>query len=1062
MPERASALVTILFTDLVGSTELLSRAGDESAQRIFRAHHSLLASTAADHRGEEVKWLGDGLMVAFASTLDALRAAIAMQQASRRPVEGEVLSIRVGLNAGETMRDATDYFGTPVVVARRLCDKAEGGQILCTETVVGLLAGRSEFAFTDLGKLALKGVPEPVAASEVRYEAAESNILAARVAMVGREAELSRLSARLAEAAAGRGGLAMLTGGAGIGKTRMLEELAERAAHQGTTVLSGACFESEWAPPYAPFADALGAYLATADPEELRADLGAGAAPLAQLVPVVRQVLTDVGDPAPVQPDEERFRLLDAVAQFLLARARRAPVLLCLDDLHWADKGTVAMLRHVARTAAHSRVLLLGAYRHDEVGRGHPLADALGALPRETDYESVALAGLGAEGVSQLLAELGEHEVSERVGAAWARETDGNPFFVKELLHHLFEEGHLIRGPDGRWTTDRPLRELTLPKGVRDVLVRRLSRLSEPTGKLLTVASVFEGPFAFETLAAVAGLDEDDALDALEGALAAQVLAPAGGADTYGFAHNLFRHTVYDEVSAPRRVRYHRRAAEALEAAYGERPTPAQAGEMAAQYHASRSLPGAERGVGPALLAADHSEAVGAFPKAEAFLRIALDLLPADDDRRPRLLGRLGTTLAWALAFEDAAATAAEAGQAIAAAEGAGAAAEYLSAAAYTCAMAGGVPYAWGLASQGLGLPGERRDVAWARLVAFDHQRRETEDPDHPGIPLDTPDRGEAARILRDAHLDPLGPAPMEAVFGSRDEALASSNLGVLSYWAGEYAGTLPRLEAEAERALARGQITRAARCWAIIGMVQCALGHLDDARHGLDEAHALAARVGQPNFTVLQAQEMLTGAFDEGFEELIATLTPLTATNTPALAWALGPLYAYLLRASARLGQDQPALRYLGLLAPWLERAPAWTVGFPAMACHAAEALWTLERLDHAAVVEYAVREKVILPDFRSPMVDGRLALARLCALQGRHEETEKWLGEARRVLDEQGALPLLAICDFDEALTLSRRGGPRDAERARPVLERARSQFEDLAMTGWLHRADEMLARL
>jgi len=202
-----------------------------------------------------------------------------------------------------------------------------------------------------------------VAACEVRYETASNSILATRVAMVGREAELSRLSARLVEAAAGRGGLAMLTGAAGIGKTRMLDELSERAARHGTTVLTGACFESEWAPPYAPFADALAAHFADADPEELRTDLGAGAAPLGQLVPALRQVLPDLTDPAPVQPDEERFRLLDAVAQFLLARGRRAPVLLCLDDLHWADKGSVAMLRHVARTAAHSRVLVLGAYR---------------------------------------------------------------------------------------------------------------------------------------------------------------------------------------------------------------------------------------------------------------------------------------------------------------------------------------------------------------------------------------------------------------------------------------------------------------------------------------------------------------------------------------------------------------------------------------------------------------------------------------------------------------------------------------------------------------------------
>ena len=256
--------------------------------------------------------------------------------------------------------------------------------------------------------------------------------------------------------------------------------------------------------------------------------------------------------------------------------------------------------------------------------------------------------------------------------------------------------------------------------------------------------------------------------------------------------------------------------------------------------------------------------------------------------------------------------------------------------------------------------------------------------------------------------------------------------------------------------------INRAARCHAFIALTQCPLGHLEEARHGLEEAKALAARVGQPNFNVLQAQEILASAFDEGFEDLVALLTPLTTANIPALAWALGSMYAYLARASARLGQDQDALRYLGLLAPWLERAPAWSVGFATMACHAAEALWALERLDHAAVVEYAVREKVIEPDFRSPMIDGRLALARLCALQGRHEEVEKWLGEARRVLDEQGALPLLAICDFDEALMLARRGGPRDAERARPLLERARSQFTDLGMTGWIGRAEELSKRL
>src|SRR2546430_8067544 len=133
MTERASGLVTILFTDLVGSTELLARAGDEEAQRIFRAHHDLLAKTAAAHGGEEVKWLGDGLMVAFPSAGDAVRCAVAMQQASHRPVHGASLSIRGGLHAGEALRETADYFGTAAGIARPLCDRAHAAPIPGTQ-----------------------------------------------------------------------------------------------------------------------------------------------------------------------------------------------------------------------------------------------------------------------------------------------------------------------------------------------------------------------------------------------------------------------------------------------------------------------------------------------------------------------------------------------------------------------------------------------------------------------------------------------------------------------------------------------------------------------------------------------------------------------------------------------------------------------------------------------------------------------------------------------------------------------------------------------------------------
>jgi len=196
--------------------------------------------------------------------------------------------------------------------------------------------------------------------------------------------------------------------------------------------------------------------------------------------------------------------------------------------------------------------------------------------------------------------------------------------------------------------------------------------------------------------------------------------------------------------------------------------------------------------------------------------------------------------------------------------------------------------------------------------------------------------------------------------------------------------------------------------------------------------------------------------------EEISAAVTPLTAQVIPALAWLQGGFYAWIARIAARLGQPDEALRCLGLLMPWLERAPAWWIGLPSMASHAAEALWVLERDDHVELVERALREKVIAPDFRNMGVDGRLALARVCALTGRNDEALSWFAQAREVLTEQGARPLLAITDYDEALMYARQNGPGDAEAAGPLLERARAQFETIGMNGWIRLADQLEAIL
>ncbi len=682
--------VTVLFTDLVNSTELMQRAGDEAAQRIFKAHYQVLREAVAANGGAEVKSLGDGLMVAFNAAADAVRCAINMQQSSRRAVAGEHLAIRVGLNVGDAFRDEGDLFGTPVVVARRLCDTAAAGQIRACAAVAHVLAGRQAFSFRDLGPLELKGITEPVQACEVVFERDEPNAILSRTPFVGRSSEVARLHQGFEDAKAGRGGLVMLVGEPGIGKTRTFDEFGEWVEASGGRVLRGRCFEGDWAPPYGPFAEAIERNSRDGDPDELRQDLGSGAGAIARLVPALRERLGDIPEPETLKPDEERFRLLEAVAQLLHCASLRAPLVLFLDDLHWADQGTITLLRHVARGATTQRLLVLGAYRDVELDRQHPLADALSAIRREVEYERILLKGLDQEDVRALLSTLAEQDVNAALVHAISDETDGNPFFIREVLAHLVEDGKLYR-EDVQWKSSATsIADLGIPEGVRQVITRRLSRLSGDANKIMTASSAFNGGFNFLTLSLVTGLDERTTLDAVDEALDAQLLRPTGQFDHYDFTHALIRHTLYSEMNPSRQVRLHRQIAEAYEQRNQDQASRERhAAEIAYQFHRSAAITGSERGVEYAFIAADRAEAAYAHDDAVHFLRIGLDLLPEDDPQRPRLLARFATALAWALRFDEAVSSAINAAESIAASEGSEAAAEFIVQAGFALFAAG-------------------------------------------------------------------------------------------------------------------------------------------------------------------------------------------------------------------------------------------------------------------------------------------------------------------------------------------------------------------------------------
>jgi class 3 adenylate cyclase len=526
-----SGTTTFLFSELIDSTQHLQTVGDEMGERSFRAHHKLMTEAITGCGGQELQWLGDGALAVFSSAVDAVRCAIAMQRTARRPVAGTRFELRIGVHTGEALRREGGYFGTPVVVARRLCDRSSSGQILCSALIAELLAARKGFSFQKLGKLELKGIPAPLETCEVVYQRNDPAALLSRTPFVGRAGHLSRLAAKLEEASNGRGGVAMLVGEAGIGKTRIVEEFADHAQQRAAIVLRGACYEGEWQPPYGPFAEAISEYARQADPAVLASVLSGNSSTLLKVAPALREWVTTSTEAPAMDKEEERFRVLDSVAQFFIAVARRGPLVLVLDDLHWAERGTVSVLAHVAHFVSSNRILLIGAYRDAEINRTHPLAAALAEMRRRAGFDSFALKGLGGDELAALLGMIGDSDAPHELVEAIGSETGGNPLFVREMLLHLVEKGELFE--DGRWTSHFTVGELAITEGVREVIGRRMLRLSDPGRELLSVGAAFNGAFPFDIATRVAGLEEEAGLSAIDEAIEAKLLRSANQPDRF-------------------------------------------------------------------------------------------------------------------------------------------------------------------------------------------------------------------------------------------------------------------------------------------------------------------------------------------------------------------------------------------------------------------------------------------------------------------------------------------------------------------------------------------------
>lgn len=1067
----ATATVTVLFCDVARSTELAVTLGPD-ADAVRRSYLALLSESVRRHRGVEVKGLGDGLMAVFRSAPDALGSAVEMQRsisALDRRHANLGLELRVGVATGEATEERGDWFGRPVIEASRLCDVSRPGRILAA-ALTARLDTAAEVDAAATRSVVLKGLPESVEVVEVPWSplhAGDAPVppgLAGDdpTAFVGRAVELDVLLRAWKQAAGGTRQLALVSGDPGIGKTRLTSEVARQAAAEGGLILYGRCDE-DLGVPYQPFAEALAGLAGSRGLDALRSAAEHRAADLAPLVP---ELLDGPGaGREDLEPGEARYRLFTAFAQVMATLSTATPLVLVLDDLHWASPPTLLMLRHLARSPDPTAILLLATYRGTELRRDHPLAAALADLRRDTSVERIVLGGLDADEVGRLVATRAD-DATLRWGPDLPRtvhrETGGNPFFVGEVLAHLAES----KPPDD----GAPLSELSavgLPEGVRDVIGRRLTRLSEETHGLLAVAAVVGQEFDVGLLLSVG--DATAGLQALDEAHRAGLLTDRPGG-RMGFSHALIRRALIDELSRPRRALLHRQVAEGLAATeQAEIHATALAHHFAEAAFDGRVAPAADW----ALVAARQAVDGLAPEEAVTTLERALEMLDTasspDRLRRARVVGALGEAMMMAgRDWDDVRARALEASND---ARRAGSAVDLARAAvlyADLVDVGSPDPRARDLGYEALDVLGDDHPELRARLLAG---------LAYPALLF--PDEDDLLETVTEATRLAESSGDVEAMRAALRARSFAMRLTGRAREALEHAEAAMALsERLGHRRLLFDSVQRSL-------LTSLMLGDRDTAGRRLDRLVALGEEAGGSMASAaaghVTALALHDGRFDEAEATLGVQLQPWETPNRDTLNIHAGQMVALtrergsmsslrdlvadavasspgiaafsaaLALACAETGETDQARRVLDdLVADDLEVVPrdvTWTGTLALMA----ETCAHLGAADRAAAVEHhLVRHSgllVVVGEMAATLgaVDRYLAL--LAGVRGRHEEASKRFEAADRLEREARARPALARTGlwWGRHLAEHSRGGD-----ARRVLEEAAAIAAELGMAG------------
>jgi class 3 adenylate cyclase/DNA-binding CsgD family transcriptional regulator/tetratricopeptide (TPR) repeat protein len=616
-----TSVVTILFTDLVASTETMERVGDERAEELRRAHFRLVRDAAASHGGRTVKSLGDGLMIVFASAVEAVLAAGAIQAAVATTLDDDPRAdgrVRVGLHVGEPIRDEGDYFGRPVVLARRLCDAAGPGQILASDLVRNLVKGRSEIEFRPLGRRTLKGIGEPVDVYEVAWEKRASAPSAATpldprsLDLVGRATEMAELEMEYACAEAGELRAVLLLGDGGLGKTRLAGELVRRRQNSAVC-LSARAYPLGATASLGLWVEALEQHLRSLEPAAVAELCGSSAEDLAALLPSVAAT-----NPSLAIAPPPLVRQLAALANLLARLSEATPVVIILDDVHLADGSSWEALNYLTRNLADRRILIVLAARPVELSESPVGSEVLLALEQEGVLRRFPIAALRRDDVARLAQRFVDSAaVGPRVVDWLMERSQGSPLYAIGLLRALLDEGADLSDP----------RLQSLPEDLAERVTARLKVLGPVERATLELVAVLGYRVELSDLEHISDRDLDSLGDALRELVRLRFIheEDLGREVLYEIVHPLFQEAIYAGIGAARRRALHRHAARSL----------VQSGRLgaAAQHFVRSSSSGDPEAVDALRGALRQAEALEHHRESIGLLSALLEMLPQGDRR---------------------------------------------------------------------------------------------------------------------------------------------------------------------------------------------------------------------------------------------------------------------------------------------------------------------------------------------------------------------------------------------------------------------------------------------